>query len=258
MSITQSAQTFDTEALRAGIEQRDASRIRDLYSPDAQITVVDQRERPAGSQKIAGKAAIGEYVDELCSQEMEHQVEQVIVSADGTHASYLERRRYSDGARAITTSLLDLRDGRIASQTSLVSRDEPADGVPAEQAEQAAPVQRVEHLDFSRPDEVRTFDHGRAELLYAGGGVVGRLILEPGWRWSKDVKPQAGTEWCEAPHFQYQVSGTVRIQLADGMEFDSNAGDVTVLPSGHDAWVLGDETVVLIDWQGAVYFGEKV
>ena len=61
----------------------------------------------------------------------------------------------------------------------------------------------AEWKDFAKPDEVRTFPHGRIELLHIGGGTVGRMTLEPGWRWSNDVKPIAGTEWCEAPHFQY-------------------------------------------------------
>jgi hypothetical protein len=65
------------------------------------------------------------------------------------------------------------------------------------------------------------------------------------------VKPLAGTEWCEAPHFQYHVSGTLRIQMADGTELDAVAGDVTALPSGHDAWVVGDEPAVIVDWWGA-------
>jgi hypothetical protein len=112
-------------------------------------------------------------------------------------------------------------------------------------------TQTVEHRDFAQPDETRTFDHGRLELLSVGGSDIGRLVLQPGWRWSVDVKPIAGTELCEAPHFQYHASGTLRIQMADGTTFDAVAGEVTSLPSGHDAWVVGDEPVVVIDWYGA-------
>ena len=60
----------------------------------------------------------------------------------------------------------------------------------------------TEHKGFARPDEVREFPRGRAEILSIGGGEVGRLVLEPGWRWSNDVKPISGTASCEAPHFQ--------------------------------------------------------
>jgi hypothetical protein len=104
---------------------------------------------------------------------------------------------------------------------------------------------------FTAPDEVRTFPKGTLELLHIGGGVVGRLTLEPGWRWSEHVKPIAGTAWCEAPHFQYQLSGCLHIHMADGTELETVAGDVAALPVGHDAWVIGEEPVVLIDWSGA-------
>ena len=108
----------------------------------------------------------------------------------------------------------------------------------------------VEHKTFTRPDEVRSFEKGNLELLNIGGGVVGRLTLQPGWRWAVHVKPIAGTEWCEAPHFQYQLSGRMHILTADGTEFETVAGDVVKLPAKHDAWVIGDEPVVLIDWAG--------
>ena len=113
-----------------------------------------------------------------------------------------------------------------------------------------------ESRDFEAPDEVRKFDNGRAEILNMGGGTIGRLILQPGWRWSKDVKPIAGTEWCEAPHFQYQVSGTLHAKMSDGTEFEAGPGAVTYLPAGHDGWVVGDEPVVLVDWNGATAYAK--
>jgi hypothetical protein len=109
----------------------------------------------------------------------------------------------------------------------------------------------AEHKNFSTPDETRTFGHGKAELIKIAGGTIGRLTLEPGWRWSQDVKPIAGTAWCEVPHFQYQVSGRLHVLMEDGAEFELGPGDVSVLLSGHDAWVVGDEPVVLVDWSGA-------
>ena len=109
----------------------------------------------------------------------------------------------------------------------------------------------AEHKSFNAPDETRPFEKGRVELLNIGGATIGRLTLEPGWRWSQHVKPIAGTDWCEAPHFQYQVSGRLHVQMADGTEFDSGPGDVTALPQGHDAWVIAEEPVVLVDWWGA-------
>ena len=108
-----------------------------------------------------------------------------------------------------------------------------------------------EQRDFASPDETRTFGHGQMELVKVQGADIGRLVLHPGWRWSNDVKPLAGTELCEAPHFQYHVAGTLHVVMADGSEFDAVPGQVTALPSGHDAWVVGDEDVVVIDWWGA-------
>ena len=110
---------------------------------------------------------------------------------------------------------------------------------------------KAERKDLSSPDEVRTFEKGKVDLVKIGGGVVGRLTLEPGWRWSQHVKPTAGTEWCEAPHFQYHVSGRIHVAMSDGTEFEVGAGEITALPQGHDAWVVGNEPVVLIDWAGA-------
>ena len=115
----------------------------------------------------------------------------------------------------------------------------------------SAIAQVTEHKGFGTPDEVREFPHGRAEILNVGGGIVGRLVLEPGWRWSSDVKPIAGTSSCEAPHFQYHVSGRLAIRMDDGSEFVAGPGDITSLPAGHDAWVVGDQTVVWVDWFGA-------
>ncbi len=116
---------------------------------------------------------------------------------------------------------------------------------------------KVERKDFESPDEVRTFEKGKLEIVNIGGGVVGRLTLEPGWRWSQHVKPIAKTQWCEAPHFQYQVSGRMHIVMADGAEFDTGPGQVVTLPSGHDGWVVGNERVVLIDWHGASKYAKK-
>ena len=111
--------------------------------------------------------------------------------------------------------------------------------------------QETEHRSFETPDETRTFERGQLDLLRIGHSDIGRLVLAPGWRWSEHVKPVAGTDLCEAPHFQYHVAGTLRVQMADGTEFDATPGMVTSLPSGHDAWVVGDEDVVVIDWFGA-------
>jgi len=107
-----------------------------------------------------------------------------------------------------------------------------------------------EQTDFATPAETREFPHGHVDLVRIGGAEIGRLTLEPGWRWSTDVKPIAGTDLCEAPHFQYHVSGVLRIKMDDGSEFDCKPGDVSLLPSGHDAWTIGNEPAVVVDFQG--------
>lgn len=118
-------------------------------------------------------------------------------------------------------------------------------------------MRTTEHRRFGQADEVRTFPHGHVDILQTAEGAVGRLVLEPGWRWSTDVKPAAGTEWCEAPHFQYHVSGRLHVQMADGAEFEAVAGDITSLPAGHDAWVVGAEPVVLVDFWGATDYAKQ-
>ena len=111
---------------------------------------------------------------------------------------------------------------------------------------------KTEYKNFDKPDEVRTFPKGRVELVNIGGAMIGRGIFEPGWRWSTSVMPIAKTKSCEAPHFQYHVSGILHVVMDDGTEFDLKPGDISQLPSGHDAWTVGDEAAVVIDFQGMV------
>ena len=122
----------------------------------------------------------------------------------------------------------------------------------------------VEHVEetaewknFSQPDEVREFPRGRVELINIGGATVGRAIFEPGWRWSTSVQPIAKTRSCDAPHFQYHVAGVLRVKMDDGTEFDCRPGDVSLLPSGHDAWVVGDEPAVVVDFQGMIDYAKS-
>lgn len=116
----------------------------------------------------------------------------------------------------------------------------------------------AEWNNFSKADEVREFPKGRLELLKIGGAIIGRGIFEPGWRWSTSVQPIVHTHSCEAPHFQYHVSGILRVKMDDGTEFDCHPGDVSLLPSGHDAWTVGDEPAVVIDFQGMIDFAKHL
>ncbi len=118
-------------------------------------------------------------------------------------------------------------------------------------------AQTTEQKSFTQPEEVREFPHGRVELVTVGGMQIGRIVAQPGWRWSNDVKPIAGTASCEAPHFQYHVSGRIGIRMDDGTELIAGPGDVTSLPQGHDAWVIGDEPVVVVDFYGASDYARR-
>jgi hypothetical protein len=116
---------------------------------------------------------------------------------------------------------------------------------------------KAELKHFSNPDEVRIFPKGKLELVKIGGATVGRAILEPGWRWSESVQPLAKTKRCEAPHFQYHVSGTLMVVMDDGTQLECKAGDVSLLPTGHDAWVLGNEPVIVVDFQGMIDYAKR-
>lgn len=117
--------------------------------------------------------------------------------------------------------------------------------------------EKMEIKSFGKPDEVREFPNGRLELTKVGGAVIGRAILQPGWKWSTSVQPVAKTKSCEAPHFQYHIAGTLMVKMDDGTEIACKPGDVSLLPSGHDAWVVGNEPVVVVDWQGMVEYAKK-
>jgi mannose-6-phosphate isomerase-like protein (cupin superfamily) len=105
--------------------------------------------------------------------------------------------------------------------------------------------------NLDNPDETRKFNHGEMGVVTVAGAVVGRAVFQPGWRWSEDVKPIAGTESCEAAHTGYIISGRMHITMDDGAEGDLGPGDAFVIPPGHDGWVVGNEACVSLDWSAA-------
>ena len=115
----------------------------------------------------------------------------------------------------------------------------------------------AELKNFEKPDEIRDFPLGKVELIKIGEIMIGKATFNPGWKWSTSVQPFAKTKSCEAPHFQYHVSGVLRIKMDDGTELDCKAGDISYLPSGHDAWVVGDEPVIVIDFQGMMDYAKS-
>lgn len=110
---------------------------------------------------------------------------------------------------------------------------------------------------FDSPDEVRPFaDKGRLNVVNVGGGVVGRGVFEPGWRWSEHVKPIAGTDSCQSRHVGYVISGRMKVRMDDGSEAEVSPGDAFVMPPGHDAWTVGAEPCVLVDFAGMAAYAK--
>ena len=116
---------------------------------------------------------------------------------------------------------------------------------------------RLQRRRFSEPSDVRTIPHGRIDVVDLDDTVVGRMTYEPGWRWSVDVRPIAGTDTCQYHHLGVTLSGRLRAQMADGTELEIAPGDVFEIPPGHDAWVVGDEPWVSVDFEAMRTFGRQ-
>jgi hypothetical protein len=110
----------------------------------------------------------------------------------------------------------------------------------------------LEVKTVEKPDERRDFPRGHLEALHLSGLDFAVATFEPGWRWSESVAPLAGTESCMVHHNGYVVRGRMRIRMDDGGESEVGPGDVFVCTPGHDAWVVGDEQVVVFDFAGTM------
>ncbi len=108
---------------------------------------------------------------------------------------------------------------------------------------------RLQRRRFDDTEDVRVTPRGRVEIVELDDRVVARISWQPGWRWSVDVKPIAGTQYCQGHHFGMALSGHLRVQMADGVELEIGPGEVFEIPPGHDAWVLGDEPHVTVDFE---------
>jgi hypothetical protein len=102
----------------------------------------------------------------------------------------------------------------------------------------------VEMKDFTAPDETRTPNKTKVDVVRMGGTTAARMSMEPGWKWSECIKPVVGGDRCQIHHVGVIVSGTLHVAHDDGTEQDIGAGNAYVIEPGHDAWVVGDEPVV--------------
>jgi hypothetical protein len=119
------------------------------------------------------------------------------------------------------------------------------------------PEPSVEQRSFSKPDETRRFDLGKVDIVSLGGATFGRAVFEPGWRWSTCVKPIANTPSCEAPHLNLHISGRLHVVMDEGSEYEFGPGEIGEIPPGHDAWVVGNEAVVVIDISGMENYAKR-
>ncbi len=107
----------------------------------------------------------------------------------------------------------------------------------------------IETKSMDQPDESRTPEKTSVAMVQLGHTTVGRFTLQPGWTWSDCIKPLAGTDSCQAAHLGYVVSGKIHIAATDGAEADLGPGDAYRLEPGHDAWVVGDEPFVALEFE---------
>ena len=114
----------------------------------------------------------------------------------------------------------------------------------------------IETRNFESPDETRTPEKTTVELVNLAGGQIGRYTFQPGWRWSECIKPVVQTNTCQVEHVGYVVSGRLHVTHEDGTEGDAVAGDVYRIAPGHDAWVVGDEPAVFVEFQGAAGYAK--
>jgi class 3 adenylate cyclase len=118
-----------------------------------------------------------------------------------------------------------------------------------------ASMPRLRSRPFATPDELRTFAHGNAAVLRLDETLVGRATYEPGWRWTTDMPAIAGTPTCQLHHLGYAISGVMHVVTDDGQQLDIHPESIYEIPSGHDAWVVGDEPWVTVEWTSARSFG---
>lgn len=107
----------------------------------------------------------------------------------------------------------------------------------------------IEKKSFDSPDETRTPDKTTVEVLKIGDTTAARFTFQPGWKWSDCIKPAVGTDSCQVRHVGAIISGTLHVVHEDGTEGEAGPGDAYVIEPGHDAWVVGDDPVVALEFE---------
>jgi mannose-6-phosphate isomerase-like protein (cupin superfamily) len=115
---------------------------------------------------------------------------------------------------------------------------------------QATAIRVAIRKNAQTPDVTRTFPNGRVDYVHLEDRALARVTLQPGWKWSNDVRPLEGTPLCQTSHLQYVVSGRLTVEMEDKTRLELSAGDFALIPPGHDAWVEGEEPFVAIDFSG--------
>ncbi len=111
--------------------------------------------------------------------------------------------------------------------------------------------QRVIRKQLGSPDEIRAFPKGKIEVVNLGDVIAGRSTFEAGWKWSECLKPLVKTPSCQIRHVGYVLSGRMHVVMDDGTEHELGPGEVAIIPPGHDAWIVGNEPCVFLDFEGA-------
>jgi class 3 adenylate cyclase len=114
---------------------------------------------------------------------------------------------------------------------------------------------RLQRKSFDTPDQVRKFPTGRCDIVTLDEMSIGRFEFQPGWRWSKDVAPIAGTRSCQFRHLGYTISGSLEVHMDDGTLLTIGPGEAYEIPPGHDAWVVGDEAWYSVEFASAHHYG---
>lgn len=118
-------------------------------------------------------------------------------------------------------------------------------------------MSKIEIKNMESPDEVRSLPKTKGSIVKVGEHTIMRAAFEPGWKWSECVKPTVGTESCQVHHVLYVISGKMGVKMNDGTQKEFGPGDAGVIPPGHDAWVIGSEPCISIDFTGGNVYGKK-